>query len=46
MQSLISKIDGVTRVSIDLDKAEATIEMNKHVPTTTLQAALKRFSEV
>lgn len=39
VQSLLSKIPGVKKVSIDLDKGEATIDMAGHIPTPDLQAA-------
>jgi Cu+-exporting ATPase len=38
---LLSEVPGIKNVSVDLKKAEATIEMESHVPTTQLQAALK-----
>ncbi|RYY47384.1 MAG: heavy-metal-associated domain-containing protein [Chitinophagaceae bacterium] len=43
VQGLLSKVTGVENVSIDLQKGEATIAMNKHVPTSNLQAALKEY---
>ena len=41
VQKLLSGVHGVDKVSVDLPKAEATIEMNKHVPTEKLRSALK-----
>ena len=41
VQKLLSGIPGVTNVSVDLQKAEATIDMENHIPTTQLQLALK-----
>ena len=41
VQKLLSGAPGIKSVSVDLQKKEATIEMDKHVPTTQLQAALK-----
>ncbi|HEV8080577.1 MAG TPA: heavy metal translocating P-type ATPase, partial [Chitinophagaceae bacterium] len=41
VQKLLSGVPGIKSVSVDLQKKEATIEMDKHVPTTQLQAALK-----
>jgi copper chaperone CopZ len=38
---LLKRIPEVTNVSIDLEKGEATITMEKHVDTFTLQEALK-----
>ena len=41
VQKLLSQVKGVEKVSIDLPKAEAVIDMKEHVPTNKLQAALK-----
>lgn len=41
VQQLLSKVAGVKSVAIDLTKSEATIEMNYHVPTRDLKAALQ-----
>jgi len=43
VQGLLSKVAGVKNVSIDLSKGEATIEMDKHVATAELKAALKDY---
>ena len=43
VQNVLSKVKGVKDVSIDLSKGEATIDMEKHVPTTDLQDALKDY---
>ena len=43
VQALLSKVGGVKNVAIDLSKGEATIEMDKHVATTELRAALKDY---
>ncbi len=43
VQALLSKIDGVSNVKIDLTKGEAEIGMDKHVPTSELQQALKAY---
>ena len=37
---LLSAVDGVNNVAIDLGKGEAKINMNKHVATDVLQHAL------
>ncbi|WP_209403686.1 heavy metal translocating P-type ATPase [Pseudozobellia sp. WGM2] len=37
----LSKVEGVTTVSVDLEKAEATIEMKSHIPIEKFQDALK-----
>lgn len=41
VEETLSKIEGVTHVTVDLEKAEATIEMEKHIPIEKLQEALK-----
>ena len=43
VQSLLSKVPGVQQVSIDLAKAEATIDMDKHIATADLKEALKEY---
>jgi P-type Cu+ transporter len=41
VQETLSKVEGVTKATVDLAKAEATIEMEKHIPIETFQKALK-----
>ena len=43
VQSLLSKIDAVKNVTIDLAKGEATIDMNAPIATTRLQVALQDY---
>ncbi|MEO7209742.1 MAG: heavy metal-binding domain-containing protein, partial [Chitinophagaceae bacterium] len=43
VQRQLSQVEGVKNVSIDLATGEATIDMDKHVPTTELKSALKDF---
>jgi copper chaperone CopZ len=43
VQGLLSKVNNVDHVAIDLNKGEATIEMTKHVPTSDLKAALRDY---
>ena len=43
VQQLLSQVPGVQKAAIDLQKSEATITMEKHVPTTALKAALQRY---
>jgi copper chaperone CopZ len=43
VQGLLSKVKEVKNVSIDLSKAEATIEMDKHIATADLKDALKDY---
>lgn len=40
VQGLLSKVPGVTNVAIDLANSTATVDMNQHVSTKALQAAL------
>jgi len=43
VQNLLSKVDAVSDVNIDLAKGEATIKMDKHIETAILQEALKDY---
>ncbi|MBK7088996.1 MAG: cation transporter [Chitinophagaceae bacterium] len=43
VQNLLSKVDAVNDVNIDLAKGEATIKMDKHIETAILQEALKDY---
>jgi len=43
VQGLLSKVNGVKNVQIDLAKAEATIDMERHIPTVDLKEALKDY---
>lgn len=43
VQKLLSMVTGVTNVSIDLAKGEATIEMDKHINTSILKESLKDY---
>lgn len=43
VQSLLSKVDAVSDVNIDLAKGEATIKMDKHIATSVLQEALRDY---
>lgn len=40
---LLKKVPHVTNVQMDLDKGEAIVTMNRHVPTPALQDALKDY---
>jgi copper chaperone CopZ len=44
VQKALQKVEGVTGVSINLEKSQAEIEMYHHVPTGALQAGLSGFS--
>ena len=39
----LSAVPGVTNVDTDLSKKKITVEMKEHVPTSTLQQALKNY---
>ena len=41
VEQTLSKIEGVTNATINLEKAEATIEMESHIPIVKFQEALK-----
>jgi copper chaperone CopZ len=43
VKKLLTAVKGVKQVDIDLTKHQATIQMEKHVPTTALQGALKDY---
>lgn len=43
VQSLLSKVAGIKTVSIDLAKGEATLDMDKHIASNELKAALKDY---
>ena len=43
VQGLLSKVEGVEKVAIDLSKGEATIDMDKHIATDDLKEALKDY---
>ncbi len=41
VEEILSKVGGVTVASVDLEKAEATIEMEDHIPIEEFQVVLK-----
>jgi copper chaperone CopZ len=43
VQGLLSKVAGVKNVNIDLTKGKASIDMEKHIATDELKAALKDY---
>jgi copper chaperone CopZ len=43
VQKLLSSVDGVENVNINLEKNEADVTMHHHIPTSTLQNALKDY---
>ncbi|WP_040281488.1 heavy metal translocating P-type ATPase [Psychroserpens damuponensis] len=42
VEETLYKVVGVSKATVDLDKAEATIEMESHIPIETFQEALKK----
>ncbi|WP_347173813.1 heavy metal translocating P-type ATPase [Polaribacter uvawellassae] len=45
VEEILSKIDGVSSASVNLEKAEATIKMDAHISIETFQNALKNDGE-
>lgn len=45
VEETLSKIEGVSKVTVDLEKAEAIIEMEKHIHLETFQEVLKNDGE-
>ncbi|GBF21604.1 silver exporting P-type ATPase [Arenibacter sp. NBRC 103722] len=41
VEETLSKVEGVSKATIDLEKAEATIEMESHIPIEKFQEALE-----
>ncbi|MAZ71515.1 MAG: copper-translocating P-type ATPase [Flavobacteriaceae bacterium] len=41
VEETLSKVDGVSKATVDLEKAEATIEMESHIQIVKFQEALK-----
>ncbi|MCG1035745.1 heavy metal translocating P-type ATPase [Polaribacter sargassicola] len=41
VEETLSKVEGVSKATVNLEKAEATIEMESHTPIETFQEALK-----
>jgi Cu2+-exporting ATPase len=41
VEETLSKVEGVTKATVNLEKAQATIEMGFHIPLETFQEALK-----
>jgi len=42
VEKVLSEVEGVKKASVDLEKAEAEVEMEKHVPIKNFQQALKQ----
>jgi len=45
VEETLSKVDGVSKVSVDLEKEKAEIEMESHIPLEKFQEALKEDGE-
>ena len=45
VEETLSKVEGVSNATVNLEKAEATIEMESHIPIKTFQEALKKDGE-
>ena len=41
VEEILSKVEGVSKAKVDLEKAEAIIEMESHIPLKSFQKALK-----
>lgn len=42
VEETLSKVEGVSKATVNLEKAEATIEMTSHIPIETFKEALKK----
>jgi Cu2+-exporting ATPase len=42
VEKILSTVEGVSNTSVDLEKAEATIEMESQIPMKKLQEAFKK----
>ncbi|SMG48609.1 heavy metal translocating P-type ATPase [Arenibacter troitsensis] len=42
VEEILAKVEGVSNVSVDLEKAEARIEMENHIPIQKFQEALEK----
>ena len=43
VRQLLSKVDGVKNVTIDLSKGEASVDMQRHIETSVLKNALQKY---
>ena len=46
VEEILTKVEGVDLVTVDLEKASASIEMQKHIPIETFQRALEKDSQI
>jgi len=44
VEKILSEIEGVNSAAVDLEKAEASIEMDGHIPIEKFQEAFKKDS--
>lgn len=42
VEEILSEVKGVSKATVNLKQAEATIEMESHIPIETFQEALKK----
>ena len=42
VEETLSKVKGVSKATVNLEKAEATIDMEEHIPIEIFQEALKK----
>ena len=42
VEEILSKVEGVSKATVNLEKAEATIEMESHIPVETFQEVFKK----
>ncbi|MFD0977685.1 heavy metal translocating P-type ATPase [Salinimicrobium gaetbulicola] len=45
VEKVLQEVEGVKNASVDLEKAEAVIEMEKHIPLQTFETALQKENE-
>ncbi len=45
VEQTLSKVEGVTSVAVDLEKGEASIEMDSHIPLEVLQKTMQQDAE-
>ena len=46
VEETLSKVEGVSEATVDLDKAEATIEMESHIPIEKFQEAFGKLTDL
>lgn len=43
VENTLDKVEGVSKTSVNLEKGKAEIEMDKHIPLTVFEKALKDY---